>query len=178
MIIRKLYRIESSHIVKKAISTRCSNSFHGHSGVVEVFFKAKDLDNARMIYDFGAMKETVGSFIDMFDHSIHISKFNTQEEIDFFKTHNDRWVYIPDNPTAETYCVLFRDCINEILSKTKYTNGERGVYCSGVRYHETATGYAESEERDEIKFTLSNLQFSNSTLEESTKKIRDILEGK
>jgi|BioPla2DNA2_1021312.scaffolds.fasta_scaffold67323_2 6-pyruvoyltetrahydropterin/6-carboxytetrahydropterin synthase len=164
MVIRKLYRIESAHIVKEAISTRCSRSFHGHSGTIEVFLKSKGLDKARMIYDFGAMKQTIGEFIDMFDHSIHLSEYNSQEEMDFFIKNNSRWIILPDNPTAETYCLLFRDCINEILSKTKFTNGEQGVYCSGVRYHETATGYAESEESDPVKYKLSQLEFSDGTI--------------
>ena len=74
MKIRKLYRIESAHIVKNAYSQRCSHSYHGHSGVIEVFFKSDELDNAGMIFDFGAMKKTVGSFLDMFDHSAHLWK--------------------------------------------------------------------------------------------------------
>lgn len=164
MVIRKLYRIESAHIVKEAISTRCSRSFHGHSGTIEVFLKSKGLDKAGMIYDFGAIKGTIGEFIDMFDHSIHLSKYNSPEEIEFFTNNNARWMKLPDNPTAETYCLLFRDCINEILSKTKFTNGEQGVYCSGVRYHETATGYAESEESDPVKYSISDLEWSDGTI--------------
>ena len=62
MVIRKLYRIESAHIVRNAYSERCSHSYHGHSGVIEVFLKSDGLDNAGMIYDFGALKQHVGAF--------------------------------------------------------------------------------------------------------------------
>ena len=176
MIIRKLYRIESAHIVRNAISERCSHSYHGHSGVIEVFFKADHLDKAGMIYDFGAMKKTVGSFIDMFDHSIHLWEQDNIANIHFFTQENNRYIILPCNPTAENYCLLFRDCINEILKYSAFTNDEGKVYCSGVRYHETATGYAESEEDDPVKFSLKDLNFSPKTIEEASDKIKSLLE--
>ena len=176
MVIRKLYRIESAHIVRNAISERCSHSYHGHSGVIEVFFKADHLDNAGMVYDFGAMKDTIGKFIDMFDHSIHLWDNDAQESIRFFTDHNDRYVILPCNPTAENYCVLYKDCINEILKHSNFTNGEGHVYCSGVRYHETATGYAESDENDPVKFSLKDLNFSPKTVEEASDEMKALLE--
>lgn len=175
MKIRKLYRIESAHIVRRAVSQRCSHSYHGHSGVVEVFFKADHLDNAGMIYDFGAFKKTIGSFIDMFDHSVHLWDQDTQESLDFFTKTNDRYIILPANPSAENYCVMFRDCINEILNSCAFNNGEGKIICSGVRYHETATGYAESDESDPVKFSLSQLRFSAATLEEASGEMRSII---
>lgn len=176
MIIRKLYRIESAHIVRRAVSQRCSHSYHGHSGVVEVFFKADHLDNAGMVYDFGAFKKTIGSFIDMFDHSVHLWDGDSLESIKFFTTNNDRYIILPVNPSAENYCVLFRDCINEILKYCDFNNGEGKVVCSGVRYHETATGYAESNEDDVVKFSLKELKFSPETLKEASEELRVILD--
>lgn len=176
MVIRKLYRIESAHIVRNAISERCSHSYHGHSGIIEVFFKANHLDKAGMIYDFGAMKKTVGSFIDMFDHSIHLWEQDNIANIHFFTQENNRYIILPCNPTAENYCLLFRDCINEILGHSNFTNGEGKVYCSGVRYHETSTGYAESEEDDSIKFSLKDINFSPKTIEEASEEMKSLLE--
>lgn len=176
MVIRKLYRIESAHIVRGAVSERCSQSYHGHGGIIEVFFKADHLDDAGMIYDFGAMKNTVGSFIDLFDHSVHLWKEDKPENLEFFKRENKRWVVLPCNPTAENYCVLFRDCINEILHQSRFNNGEGFVYCSGVRYHETATGYAESDEGDERKFCLADLSFSIGTLKDASDRIKFLLQ--
>lgn len=174
MKIRKLYRIESAHIVKNAYSQRCSHSYHGHSGVIEVFFKADELDNAGMIFDFGAMKRTVGSFLDMFDHSAHL--WNEDEEgIKFFSSANERYIILPCNPTAENYSVLFRDCINEILANQKFYDGVHNVRCVGVRYHETATGYAESEENDPKKYSLKDIKFSAATIEEASDEMKDIL---
>ena len=175
MKIRKLYRIESAHIVRNAFSQRCSHSYHGHSGVVEVFFKADHLDTAGMIYDFGAMKNTVGAFIDMFDHSVHLWADDDRECIDFFQKNNERWVMLPVNPSAENYCVLFRDCINEILKESHFYNGCGEVICTGVRYHETATGYAESEEADPRKFSLKEIVFSPETLANTSTELKEII---
>lgn len=174
MVIRKLYKIESAHIVRNAISDRCSHSYHGHSGKIEVFFKSNKLDNAGMVYDFGAFKKTIGSFIDMFDHSVHLWNKDKQENIDFFKKENYRYIILPCNPTAENYSLLFKTCINQILTKTPFNNGEDGVYCSGVRYHETDTGYAESEENDSSPYKLENIEFSPKILEEATNEIKTI----
>lgn len=175
MVIRKLYRIESAHIVIDAISRRCSHSTHGHSGVIEVFLKADHLDKAGMIYDFGAFKKTIGSFIDMFDHSTHMWDKDDQKRIEFFKEMNERWILLPCNPTAEHYALLLKDCINELLDHCPFNNGEGHVYCSGVRYHETVTGYAESEEGDTGSYSLKEIQFSPKTLEEASYEVCHII---
>lgn len=176
MVIRKLYRIESAHIVLDAISRRCSHSTHGHSGVIEVFLKSNKLDNAGMVYDFGALKNTIGSFIDMFDHSVHLYSKDCEERIEFFKKMNERYILLPCNPTAENYALLFKGCINEILLLSNFTNGEGNIYCSGVRYHETVTGYAESEEDDKQPYGLKDTVFSEQTLKEASAEMRAILE--
>lgn len=160
MRIRKLYEFESAHIVRGAVSRRCAYSYHGHSGKIEVFFKSSSLDDAGMIYDFGAMKDSVGKFIDMFDHAVHLWKGDHVTSLEFFKKENERWVILPCNPTAENYALLFRDCINEILRATNFMNGEGKVYCCGVRYHETRTGWAESEESDPITYKFKDIEFS------------------
>ena len=181
MVIRKKYRIESAHIVRDAVSVRCSHSYHGHSGVIEVFFKADGcdfethLDNAGMIYDFGAFKKTIGSFIDMFDHSVHLWEKDDPKSIKFFTEMNNRYIILPCNPTAENYSLLFRDCINEILDHSTFTNGEGNVRCSGVRYHETESGYAESEINDPVKFSLADIKFSESTLLEATPELQKMI---
>lgn len=175
MIIRKLYRIESAHVVRKAVSQRCSHSYHGHSGKIEIFLKADRPDNAGMVYDFGAFKKTIGSFIDMFDHSIHLYSDDKKENIEFFKKENERYVIFPFNPTAENYALFFKYAINEILTRSTFTNGEQGVYCSGVRYHETETGYAESEENDSCGYSIASVEFSDQTLKEASKEIQKII---
>lgn len=176
MKIRKLYRIESAHIVINAISKRCSHSTHGHSGVIEVFLESSILDKAGMVYDFGAFKKTIGSFIDMFDHSTHLWCKDDPKRINFFKEMNERWIVLPCNPTAENYSLLLRDCISEILKRSKYTNKEGIISCTGVRYHETVTGYAESDLKDPINYSLKDIEFSPETLKEASEEIKKIME--
>lgn len=175
MVIRKLYRIESAHVVRKAVSERCSHNYHGHSGKIEVFLKSLGLDNAGMVYDFGAFKQTIGSFIDMFDHSIHLYNEDKKENIEFFKKENARYIIFPFNPTAENYALFFKTAINEILKYSKFENGENKVFCSGVRYHETETGYAESDPSDDFPYSISDIEFSDQTLKESSKEIQKII---
>lgn len=175
MVIRKLYRIESAHVVRNAVSRRCSHNYHGHSGKIEVFFKCNNLDKAGMVYDFGAFKKTIGQFIDMFDHSVHLYAADKSDNLEFFKKENERYIILPFNPTAENYALFFKNAINEILAHSEFTNKEDGVYCSGVRYHETETGYAESEENDVCFYSLSQVQFSEQTLKEASKEIQKII---
>lgn len=183
MIIRKLYKIESAHWVPKAYSRRCSYNIHGHSGKIEVFFKAHNLNDAEMVIDFGQLKDIIGSFIDMFDHSIHIPDVDywvSDEDLDYLCTNTERWIHFPGNPTAENYAVFFRDCINELLKyvldinlNSNYTE----VTCSAVRYHETDTGYAESEPSDTVRFGLEDLIISEQTFKEASADLQTILKG-
>ena len=143
-----MYKIESAHVVRNCTSKRCSHNYHGHSGKIEVFFKSRGLDTAGMIIDFGRLRKPIGAFIDMFDHSIHLWEGDDNDNIEFFKKKNERYVILPFNPTAENYALFFKCVINKLLSYIKPINGENGVYCKGVRYHETDTGYAESEQED------------------------------
>ncbi|WP_238353640.1 6-pyruvoyl trahydropterin synthase family protein [Pseudomonas proteolytica] len=70
MLIRKLFKFESAHIVRNCTSRRCSRSLHGHSYKIEVLLEAYALDHGQMVYDFGLLKGTVGNFIDGFDHAV------------------------------------------------------------------------------------------------------------
>ena len=167
MIIRKLYKIESAHIVKNAYSRRCSHNYHGHSGKIEVFLKCNYLDNAGMVIDFGKLKNEIGSFIDMFDHSIHL--WEQDENKQFFINNNERYLILPCNPTAENYAILFRDCIEQLLEELDYNNGEGFVQCVGVRYHETDTGYAESSMDEPLTYSLESITYSTQTINEAIK---------
>lgn len=167
MVIRKLYKIESAHIVRGCTTDRCKYNYHGHSGKIEVFLKSKSLDNAGMVVDFGKLKDNVGRFIDMFDHAIHLWNKDKPENIRFFVKENDRCIIFPFNPTAENYAIFFRDSINDLLRYVDFNNGENGVYCSGVRYHETDTGYAESDETDDVRNWLNETYFSKDCLNDT-----------
>ncbi|SIP90427.1 6-carboxytetrahydropterin synthase [Aquipseudomonas alcaligenes] len=45
MLIRKLLKFESPHIVRGCSSRRCSRSLHGHSYRIELLLEVHALDN-------------------------------------------------------------------------------------------------------------------------------------
>lgn len=149
MIIRKEFRVESSHIVRNCSSHRCSHSVHGHSAVIEVMLEGNKLDNAGMLYDFGLMKTTIKQFIDSSDHCHLIWTKDSQEYQDFFIKMNDRWIALPFNPSAENLSMYYMRGIQKIIKHTIMKNGEDpGLKVKGVRYHETTTGWAECSQED------------------------------
>ena len=149
MIIRKEFRVESSHIVRNCSSHRCSHSVHGHSAVIEVLLEGDKLDNAGMLYDFGLMKGTVKQFIDSMDHCHLIWSKDTPEYNEFFKKTNDRWIELPFNPSAEQLSMFVHYYVQKIIDNTIKKNGEDvNLKVNGVVYHETTTGYAQCNEQD------------------------------
>ena len=149
MKIRKEFRVESAHIVRNCTSHRCSHSIHGHSAVVEVFLEGNSLDNAQMLYDFGLMKGTVKEFIDSMDHCYILCNKDSEEFKTFIKENCDRWIELPFNPSAEMLSIFIHKAIHNIIKCTNMNNGEdKYVNCTGVRYHETTTGWAESSLKD------------------------------
>lgn len=149
MIIRKEFRVESSHIVRNCTSHRCSHSVHGHSAVIEILLEGNKLDNAGMLYDFGLMKGTVKQFIDSMDHCHLIWSEDNEEYKEFFKKTNDRWIELPFNPSAEQLSMFIHYYVQWILDHTKMNNGEDiSLKVNGVIYHETTTGYAHCNETD------------------------------
>lgn len=149
MKIRKEFRVESAHIVRNCTSHRCSHSIHGHSAVIEVFLESTCLDNAGMVYDFGLMKGTVKSFIDSMDHCYILCDKDDPEFRNFIKKTCDRWIELPFNPSAECLSMFVMWGVNLILANTRTFNGESSdLRCTGVRYHETTTGWAECNQND------------------------------
>lgn len=132
------------HIVRNCSSKRCSHSMHGHSAIIEVLLEGSHLDKAGMLYDFGLMKGTVKSFIDMFDHCFVFWDKDDPQYIDHVKGMSDRWISLPFNPTAEMLSIFFMDAVNRIIKRTAKLNGEDPhLKCTGVIYHETESGYAQ-----------------------------------
>jgi len=148
MIIRKEFRVESAHIVRNCTSERCSHSIHGHSAVIEVLLEGRYLDNAQMVYDFGLMKGTVKQFVDSMDHCYLLCNKDKVDFQDFITKECDRYIVLPFNPSAEMLSVFIHHYIQRILDNTKMNNGESRVVVKGVKYHETTTGYAESDATD------------------------------
>lgn len=163
MIIRKLFKFEGAHIVRNCSSDRCKRSLHGHSYVVEVFFKSQGFDNGMMVMDFGLMKSTIKDLIDSFDHAYSMWSKESDEFKSFIKSSSARWIEMPVSPSAEAYSLMLFDLIDRIVDATEFNNGEREVELYSVRVHETATGYAESFREDLAwcNFDLQDVKFSD-----------------
>ena len=149
MRIRKQYSIEMGHLVRNCSSERCAFSQHGHSAIIEVILCSSQLDNAGMVYDFGLMKGTIKQFIDSFDHCYVFWNKESEEFKESIKKLNRRWIEVDFNPTAENLALFFHGWIEYILSKTgKHNNESPDLHVASVIYHETATGYAQTEYDD------------------------------
>lgn len=182
MKIRKKFSVESSHIVRNCTSHRCSHSIHGHSAVIEVFLESTFLDNAGMVYDFGLMKGTVKSFIDSMDHCYLLWDRDSEEFRDFIKNQSDRWIELPFNPSAEWLSLFVMFGITKILTNTCTVNGESSdLRCTGVRYHETTTGWAECN-IDDMKSLWNpewntRIKFSQGVINEWSDDLHKLMNG-
>jgi len=137
------------HLVRNCSSERCAFSQHGHSAIIEVILGAGSLDNAGMVYDFGLMKGTIKQFIDSFDHCYVFWNKESEDFKEAIKKMNRRWIEVDFNPTAENLALFFHGWIEYILSKTRMNNNESpNLHVASVIYHETATGYAQTEYDD------------------------------
>ena len=157
MIITKIFRTETSHVVREAFSERCKYNIHGHSYVWELNISG-DLDKAGMVVDFGALS-SIKKFVDLFDHA---TVFWNQEDrystsIEFFKKNFNRWIVMKQNPTAENMARLLLKQANIFFKKMN-------MRCKAVSVvvHETITGKATAFEYndfdiiDELSEELTN----------------------
>ena len=180
MEIRKEFRVESAHIVRNCTSERCSHSIHGHSAVIEVLFRGRVLDNAQMLVDFGLMKGSIKQFIDSMDHCYLLCSKDDPKFREFIKSSCDRYIELPFNPSAEMLSMFIMVGVQYILDHTRFCNGEHQVAVSGVRYHETTTGYAQCDVEDCNRYmaTLSwdDIVFSDGVKKDWSPELRDLME--
>jgi len=152
MIIRKLFKFENAHIVRKCTSRRCSRSIHGHSYKVEVKLSSNFLDNGQMVMDFGLMKLYIKDIIDSFDHAITLWNEDNKEYIEFATKFSERYIILPVNPSAEQFSRVFFLIIDRILGLMDFKNSEKEIKLYSIRVHETETGYAECFKEDAYNF--------------------------
>lgn len=143
MLIRKLFKFESAHIVRNCSTRRCSRSLHGHSYKIEVLLEAHALDHGQMVYDFGLLKGVIGQFIDAFDHAVTFWDGDDPDYIAQCTRFSERWVALPVSPSAEQFSRVLFVIIDAVLQNTEMANGESGVRLHSVIAHETDTGYAQ-----------------------------------
>lgn len=148
MIIRKLFKFENAHVVRKCSTQRCSENIHGHSYTIEVLLESNYLDNAHMVYDFSLMKRHIKELIDTFDHSITLWSEDSKEYMEDMKKHSKRWVELPVSPSAEQFARVIYLMTERVIECTQMVNGEREVKVHSIIAHETETGYAQAFRED------------------------------
>ena len=166
MVIRKLFKFENAHIVRKCTSRRCRESVHGHSYKAEILLQSNFLDNGHMVYDFGLMKRYIKDIVDSFDHSISIWKDDNPEYIENMQKFSERWILLPVSPSAEQLSRVLFVLIDRFLQLNQMVNGEKEVKLNSVIVHETDTGYAQAFREDAYnenmgKIAISDITFSD-----------------
>ena len=166
MVIRKLFKFENAHIVRKCTSRRCRESVHGHSYKAEILLQSNFLDNGHMVYDFGLMKRYIKDIVDSFDHSISIWKDDNPEYIENMQKFSERWILLPVSPSAEQLSRVLFVLIDRFLQLNQMVNGEKEVKLNSVIVHETDTGYAQAFREDAYnenmgKIVISDITFSD-----------------
>ena len=141
-VIRKTYNVEYAHQLRDAYTKECSDTIHGHSGKIEVFFVSDTLDGNDMVIDFGEISGIIKKFImDIFDHALIVPDSFSKTYLKYLKKYNKKLLVIDRNPTAEYFAEsLFWDITN-LLKGSLSSN--RSISLWKVRFHETETGYAE-----------------------------------
>ena len=130
--IRKLFHFEAAHALTSSYS-KCCQQFHGHSYLVELFFRSEKLNADGMVMDFGQVKDLVGGIVNQWDHKMVIPT-NHDIKVGFIAL-GEGVIAVPYNPTAENMARNFYDQIKNVIP-----------CLSKVRVHETATGWAEFSE--------------------------------
>jgi 6-pyruvoyltetrahydropterin/6-carboxytetrahydropterin synthase len=169
MLIRKLFKFESAHIVRNCSSDRCRRSIHGHSYKVEVLLEAHALDHGQMVYDFGLMKGNIRDVIDAFDHAICYWNRDEPDYIAWAQRYSARWIALPVSPSAEQFARLFFVLIDAILKNTEMANGEADIVLHSVIAHETDTGYAQAFRDDAYNPRMGEIKLTDIVFSEQCK---------
>jgi len=111
--------------------SKCKH-LHGHRYALEATFVAKDLDNLGRVIDFGAVKETLGNWIDAhWDHATILHEKDKALGEAISAQTGQVIFYLPYNPTAENMArYLFEHICPELFKGAS-------VSCSYIRLFET-----------------------------------------
>lgn len=179
MIIRKLFKAETAHIVRKAYTNRCDQNIHGHSYKYELFLESNNLDNAGMVTDFTFVKKYFNSLFDSFDHTTVLWSKEKEEIKEFFKNNFARVIVADWNSTAELQSMFFTYICHKIITyineKGLWTNNEKNVSINSVIVHETEGGYAKCN-RSELPVNSNELfkvEFSEGIMKDWTPEFKE-----
>jgi 6-pyruvoyltetrahydropterin/6-carboxytetrahydropterin synthase len=144
--IRKLFKFEGAHQLFKAYSDCCSSTIHGHSYVVEIFFRDNRLDDTGMVIDFGEISDCFRKYInEEWDHCLIMPSTFSDEYLNLLGKYNKHLRIVTYNPTAENMAKDMYGVLKHMLEQKVGTVQSRMLWM--VRVHETVTGYAEYSEQ-------------------------------
>ena len=141
--IEKIFKSETSHIVRGAVSDRCRVNIHGHSYIYHIEIEGPIEENG-MVLDFIELKP-IGQFIDKFDHANIFWSEEKRDIVEFFKSNFERVLVMKKNCTAENMARL----VFKFVSDWVKTLGRNDIKVKKVKIFETTTGSSTARECDE-----------------------------
>jgi len=144
--IAKTLTFESGHMLTKHRG-RCRFP-HGHSRTVEVVIAADQLDANDMVCDFKAVKRTLETFLDRWDHAFCVNTSDPEFTL-FQRTYGERLVpFVNTDPTSEVMARTIFETVQDALKKRAQDPNQEypipaGVRLERIRVTETATSWAE-----------------------------------
>ncbi len=148
--ICKMIELESGHLLSKNLDT-CQFP-HGHTRKVELVFTADTLDAQDMVFDFKAVKEMMGDFLQQFDHSLSMNSDDPMYET-FKKVYGERIIPFPgQDPTSENMARLIylrtRDALEKYIARGMGIDRpiRACVRLDYIRVWETSSSWAEYSE--------------------------------
>jgi 6-pyruvoyltetrahydropterin/6-carboxytetrahydropterin synthase len=142
MKISKIFKTETSHIVRDAVYVRCRETPHGHSYKWIVTVEGPVQSNG-MVIDFKELS-FAKDFIDLFDHSIVFWSKEDPIILEFFLKNFKRVLVMNKNTTAENMAKLVFKSLSDII-EDKF----RHVKLVQVDVWETENSYASATYCDE-----------------------------
>ncbi len=137
---------EAAHQLEKGCFTqKCSDVIHGHSYKAEIEISCMVLDANRMVIDFGELKEWKKMVDDRFDHALILPKSKKDiywPLIERGELRNEKVVFLPHNPTAETLAETLFESLVWWLSWNSPMGSNRDLCVEYVRVWETANSHA------------------------------------
>ena len=146
--ICKSIEIENGHMLTKH-PDKCRFP-HGHSRKVEFVIEADELDDNQMVCDFKILSETIGEWLDTFDHGLCMNTADPAYQ-DFKDRYGERVIgFEHQDPTTEVMArAIFEHTAQALAgyatrSSTSYRLRD-SVRLVRVRVWETTTAWAEYE---------------------------------
>ena len=140
--IRKKFKFEYAHQLYSSFSEPCSETIHGHSAILELYFVSEKLDDDGMVVDFGQISSVIKGYVNSWDHALVMHKLADSTYLHELSLNNSKMIILDVNPTAEAMAEIM---FNEMDKRFNKELPDRQFALEKVRLHETRSGYAEYE---------------------------------